>query len=359
MRRGEITGNFFDITKADIGMPFRSVTVSKKNERRNISVMDDVLDPDIQQESSTSFEYYDPSSTSFARDATAQISVSRDTIDPRLEFDRERINYNQSKKSGMDGRRINDIDMDTNMRNPKLRQRQTDRFSDGSLQNISSYNTDYINNISFNIYNEIARKTCVNFCTFPIGIMATLVENDQNIKKIMSIINTNEIFHQLRIQHANQIITSRASIILNIQPSKVTSVFSHYEDNENHIVEIPMNNPSFAVGFLCNKNGNEICFTQKLFSEYVMNLKRSSVNVYCPSFKITNKLGLNHILSSMGYINNNDIAYAQTIYFESQNNIYIRKTSIRDPVDLSDNFIFYIRYIPNNIVLFIGRHGEL
>lgn len=358
MRRGEITGHFFDITKEDVGMPFRSVTVSKKSERKNISVMDDILDADTQQESTTPFEYYDPSSTSFARDATAQISVNRDTIDPRLELDRERIKYNPTR-GGINGRRINEIDMDTNMRNPKLRQRQTDRFSDGSLQNISSYNTDYINNISFNIYNEIARKTCVNFCTFPIGIMATFVENDQNIKKIMTIINTNEMFHQLKIHHVERMISSRASIILNIQPSKITSVFSHYEDNENHIVEIPMNDPSFAVGFLCNKNGNDICFTQKLFSEYVMNLKRSNVNVYCPAFKITNKLGLNRILSTMGYINNNDVTYTQTIYFESQNNIYIKKTSIREPIDLSDNFIFYIRYVPNNIVLFIGRHGEL
>lgn len=332
MRRGEITGNFFDITKADIGMPFRSVTVSKKSDRKNISVMDDILDPDTLQEPTTSFEYYDPSLTSFAHDVITPLSINNDT---RLELDRERINYNQ-----------------------KLQPHHTDRFSDGSLQNISSYNTDYINNISFNIYNEIARKTYVNFCAFPIGIMATFVKNDQNIKKIMTIINTDEMFHQLKIQHFDWIISSRASIILNIQPTKVANLFSHYEDNENHIVEIPMNNPSFAVGFLCNKNGNDIYFTQKLFSEYVMNLKRSNINVYCPAFKITNKLELNSILSSLNYINNN-VKYTQTIYFESQNNIYIKKTSVREPIDLSDNFIFYIRYVPNNIILFIGRHGEL
>jgi hypothetical protein len=371
MHCGEITGQIFDITKEDVGMPFRSVTLSKKGERKNISVMDDIINED-NRELSPTFDYYDPTSTLYARDASEQMNCSTNTDEPRLNFDREqlRLPYGRQISGANPMQRLDNttrnIDVDTETRNQKIKQqtRTVNTGFDKNVQNISSYNTEYINNISFNIYNEISRGTYVNFCAFPIGIISTFVKNDQNVKKIMSVINTNEIFHQLKMLHTNNTITSRASVALNLIPSKVSEIFSHYEDNDNHVVEIPMDNPNFSIGFVHSKNGKEIQMSHKLFSVYVTNLKRSNVDVYCPAFKITNNLSLNNILKSMGYIRGGDIGYMQTIYFELQNNVYIKKTaarslSVREPIDLSDNFIFYIRYVPNNIVLFIGRHGEL
>ena len=352
MRRGEITGQFFNTSNEDFGMPFRSTYLTKKNERRNISTMDDIFND--KQESTKSFDYYDPSMTTYAC-GTSENSMNKKPIDdPRLLMDIEHV---QNKTHNNMNRYVN---IDTYIRTPKLRQpTNIDRFTDGSLQNINTSNTDYINTMSFNIFNEIADKTYVNFCVFPIGIMSSLVENDPNIKKIISLINTNEIFYQLKINNMEKTIISRTSIIPHINTSDVTNTFTHYKDNDNHIIEIPMADMKFAVGFVSNKHGNNVQINQKLFYEYVLNLKHSKTNVYCPSFKITNKLGLNNTLSKLGYINNNNVIYSQTILFNFQNNLYIKKSSVTEQVDLTNNFIFYVRFVPNNILLYIGRCGDM
>lgn len=363
MRRGEITGHFFDMTKEDVGMPFRSMTESKRAERKNRSVMDELVNDNMEQEV-MNFEYFDPSTTPYAHDAGYQPTRYAEK-DPRLALD---VECTQTMRRPYVPMSFTDtansrIDFDSEMRNPKIKPRMSNRNLtanefDRNLQNISSYNSEYINNIALNIFQEIAKQTYINFCTFPLGILSTFIENDQNIKKIMSVVNTKEIFHEIRIHGAQNAIISRSSVILNLNSSVIARTFSHYEDNENHMVEIPMNNANFALGFICNKNGRDILLTQKLFTGYTMNLKKSNRNVYCPAFKITNRLNMTNILASMGYVRNN-ANYMQTIYLESPNNIFIKKSSVGDPIDMSDNFIFYIRYVPNNIILFLGRHGEL
>jgi hypothetical protein len=332
MHRGEITGQFYDVPKIDIGMPFRSNTLTKKNDRKNISPMDDLLLPENNDKPCKTFEYYDPSVTEYAKDATIQPQI---TFDSRLEFDRTFRTTN-----GANGNTTKSVN---------------------HIQNISTYNTEYINNISINIYNKMCEMTPTNFCIFPLGIMSSLIENDPNIKKILSIINTNEIYHQLKILYNERTFLSRASIILAFNTEKINNTFSHYEDNENNLIEIPMNNPNFAIGFLRNKFNNNINLTLKLFMEYVLNLKHSNINVYCPSFQITNKLKLNNVLNSLKYIHPNShdkISYFQIIHLAFQNSIYIKKSTICKPVDLSENFIFYIRYVPNNIILFIGQYNS-
>lgn len=42
MKRGEITGHLYGTTNADVGMPMRSLVSPKKDQRKNISVMDDI-----------------------------------------------------------------------------------------------------------------------------------------------------------------------------------------------------------------------------------------------------------------------------------------------------------------------------
>jgi len=358
MRRGEITGQFFDTAKADIGMPYRPTTILKKHDRKNISTMDDIIDPTQTPENEPTFESYDPITTAYAKEISEQLTPhelsqkvsdsGRTIIDSRLDFDRARIN------------KTTKTDMDSNMRRPQLKQREsTVSYTEKKIHNVSSYNTDYINSLSFSIYNTIAERSIINFCVFPIGVLSTIIENDQTLKKILKSLDNNEIFHQLRIQNTNHIMHSRSSVILNLQSDNTSKMFTHYEDNVNHIIEMPLLNPDFAIGFLYNKNGEMIQPTQRLFMTYIMNLKRSNINVYCPAFKITNKLDLNKILSYMNLIDSNNIKYEQTIYFEFKNNVFIKKSSVIDPIDLSNNFIFYIRYVPNNVILFIGRHGEL
>lgn len=339
MRRGEITGTFFDVTKEDMGMPIRSITVLKRNERKNISPMDNIVSVEDRNMDGTttheqfSFDYFDPSTTHYSGDTTVETKGKQ-----KMNFDDPRLDFDVNHRSMPSTRNERSID---------------------TIQNISSLNIDFINTLSCKIFDNIANNTCVNFCVFPIGIMATLIENDQNIKKILSIINTSEIFHQIKTDPKNRTIFSRMSMIISLQTSKLINSFGYYDDNENHVVDFPLNDPNFAIGFISNKKGNTPNISHKIFTGYTMNLKHAKVNIYCPAFKISNRLNLNNTLKEMEYISNNSTNYLQTVYLESKNNIYIKSTTMQETFDLSENFIFYVRYIPNNVILFLGRNGEL
>jgi hypothetical protein len=65
---------------------------------------------------------------------------------------------------------------------------------------------------------------------------------------------------------------------------------------------------------------------------------------------------MNNTLTEMGYINPNktNFSYIQNVCIISQNDIYLNDT-MHPIFDLSMNFIFYIRYVPNNVILFIGQ----
>jgi hypothetical protein len=331
MRRGEITGNAFDITTADIGMPFRSSSIMKRKEIKSQSIIDNLLAiNDEQQTEQNNFQSYDPNTELYAKDITEQINPLIN--DDRLDFDRKHRN--------------NTV--------PTI-----ERIADDNIQNMSAQSAEYLNSISCNIFNDIANKTIINFCISPISMLSTLIKNDPNIKKIMSLINCDEIFHQTRINQQENAIISRASIKFNTPTKTLASHFMHYEDNMNNVIEFPMVNKSFSIGFICNKQGNMPVLTSKLINGYIINLKHSKCNIYCPSFKITNKINMNQTFMKLGYLKNNLLSYLQTIYFEIENNIYIKNTTLNNTIDLSENFIFYIRYIPNNVILFIGRHGSM
>ena len=329
MHRGEITGQDFDITKADLGMPFRSSTIMKKKEMKNQSVIDSMLaiNEEVDSEKNT-FQYYDPLSELYAKDITEQINPL--ISDDRLDFDRKhRTNTNPT----------------------------IERIS--NIQNMSSQNSEYLNVISCNIFNDIANKTFINFCISPIGILSTLIKNDPNIKKIMSVFSGNEIYHQVKIINHENAIISRALIMFNTPTKTLSSNFMHYEDNMNIVVEFPFSNKSFSIGFIRNKRGDMPLLTNKLLNGYIINLKHSKCNIYCPSFKITNKINMNPTFMRMGYLQSNSLSYFQTISFDMINNIYIKNTTLNNTIDLSENFIFYIRYVPNNVILFLGRHGSI
>lgn len=331
MRRGEITGQTFDFTKENIGMPFRSTSIMRKKEVKSQSVIDNMLSSQEEQTSDQhNFQYFDPNSSLYATDVSTTEQINPLIVDDRIDFDRKHRN--------------NIL--------PSI-----ERISEANIQNMNSQTSDYLNVISCNIFNDIAKQTIINFCICPIGGLSNLIKNDPNINKIMSFINCGEIFHQSKI--VNNTIISRASIQYNNSPKILTSNFTHYEDNMNNVIEFPFINKAFSIGFICNKQGEMPLLTLKNLNGYIANLKHSKNNIYCPSFKVSNQINLNPTLSRMGYIKDNSLNYLQTIYFEITNNIYVKTTTMSNTINLSDNFIFYIRYVPNNIILFIGRHGSI
>lgn len=295
--------------------------------------MDNII-TDSNVHTSKNFDYFDPYITSYAYHTDTKFNNPTQNISSPLKI----TNFS----------RHNLYDVHTSI--------PSNLKFDHNLRNIGIFDADNINNISIKIYNEISTRTQSNFCIFPIGIMATFIENDVNLNKILSSIKTSDFFHQIKIQKENTIV-SRASIKLSLNTSQISKKILSYEDNDNIIIEFPIVNTSLAIGIMCCKNGDNINLSHKLFSVYTKQLKIANLNVYCPAFKVMNKLHLDELLISMGYINNSDLHYLQTIYFEMCNNLYIKKTSTRVPIDLSDNFIFYTRIIPNNIILSIGRYG--
>jgi len=315
MNRGELTGQLFGLTKLDVGMPFRSEHVSKRNERKNYSSLDD--DVNINQlrdnpepENDVKFHYFDPSMSSIGQSEFQPLTTGREA-------------------------KFNEID-------------------ERGIQNINSVNSDYINAIAFNIYNGFSKLTSNDFCVFPIGIMRSLIEKDASINKILAQINNTEMFHQIR--GGQNSIISRTSSIISIDTSYIKNKINYYEDNDNMVIEFPMNNTNFAFGIICDRDKGSINLNSKLFSSYMMNIKKTHVNVYIPQFKISNKLNATGILKSLGYIREGQTQYIQSLHFELPNNIYIKNTLGRPLINLENNFIYYIRYVPNNVILFIGRH---
>lgn len=317
MHRGEITGHFYDVTTADIGMPFRPEVLTRKQERKYSSHLDqDILDKTNNDElkHNDNFEYYDPSILNYSHTGGER------QLRPRREL------YETPRK----------------------------------IKNISSFNTDYLNTIAFNIFNEINKKTYSNFCVCPIGILNSLIENDSTINEIISELNTSEIFYQQK-NYKNCMI-SRASVIL--KTSVPITNITCYDNNEISIMEFPMNNKNFAYGMIMNKNEDEIFLTNKNFTGFISNLKYNKLQLYCPNFSVSNKLYLNNTLNTLGYINDNLQKYLQTIYFKLSNKILCSTKSSKynltnNNIDFSGNKIFYVRYVPNNVVLFIGKHMQI
>jgi hypothetical protein len=125
-----------------------------------------------------------------------------------------------------------------------------------------------------------------------------------------------------------------------------------------------MINKKFNIGFIQDKHNNNVILSSRILSVYVANLKHTKINIYKPSFTVSNNLNLTQILTSLGYLQNDSIhhknntsKYTQIIHFNLVNNIFVKTSNVQQILDLSERFLFYIRYIPNNIILYIGRYG--
>lgn len=346
MNRGELTGEIFGTSKVALGMPVRSQFISKRQERKNLSVLDDTIDINMTRGSQTldtpaSFHYFDPAmqSHSISEFDTGTQSLTQqrdiDQMPPPQASWAVRSPTLTSTPASTDSMQFNEL-------------------QEGQLQNIHSINADYINNMAFDIYNEFCKSTNHDFCVFPIGIMRNLIERDLSINKIMSIVNNTEMFHQTRVS-GNKII-SRATAQLSLDAQTIKNKLSYYEDNDNMVVEFPMNNPSFAFGIICDRDKGLINLSSRLFSSYMMNLRKQNINVFVPAFKMPNTLNATGILRNLGHVRSDRIHYLQTLYFEFQNAVYIKNSMGRPVINLSEHIIYYIRYVPNNVLLFIGRH---
>lgn len=333
MKRGEITGHLYDVHKSDIGMPMRSEAILKRNDRKNISHIDNMIDitnPEYQNRNQTqTFDYFDPYMSSYASEAIQQ---PRQDVSKQLLSDRLHIDASLHKKNNMDS------DM------PDIRR-------SNEIHNISFGDTEYLNEITINMFNFYSNNTINSFCIFPIGVMATLINNDVNINKILSELNKCPIYYTARYYPDKRMICSRTNATF----EHISDDFLCYQNNDIILIEFQTGIENFSIGFIKHKNDDHIELSSKTFYEYISNLKRVGINIYRPSFVISNTLNITKMLKYLQYIKNSDKSYSQIDIFGVKNDTFIRKTNSVSNVDLSENFLFYIRYKPNNIILHIGR----
>lgn len=317
MHCGEITGQLYGATPTEIGMPIRSSVNTKREERKNRTIFDNNINDDATP--LKNFGYFDPMQTQFGENMTEQ----------------------------------QPFDNTISVKNTPLTQFRDNRFNDGSIMNISTTTIETINNFSSYIFDEISKKTCISFCVFPLGILGMIVENDPNIKKLLAMTKTNEIFHDIKL-YPNSI-NSRATVIPIFDKKNITNKFGVYEDINTYAIELPLSDDKFAMGFIWDKHDNEISFTYKLLQGYIANMKHQNTNLICGPFHITNKLKLNSSLRNLGYKINRNVQYLQTIVVNDKKNAYVKASNVNPPIIVPDHCIFYVRNVPNNIIIFIGR----
>lgn len=312
MKRGEITGQFFENPQHNVGMPFRSTFVPKKNERKNFSQLEEDVEIKEGTTTTTDFKlnYYDPTQNNYCNNQL--LALQNNTI--------------------------------------------TNEYIERNIQNISTYSAEHINDLSLDIFGEIMKKNVANFCFMPIGVLKLMIANDSSINKLAKLLNSKESFHEIRTSESNYL--SRASIILDLPHQHNNYPTKYHEDIDTYWIEFPTRDTQFAFGVICGKEEKEIHLTSKTFSSSILNLNKTTTNIFLPAFKQTNKIRLNSFIGKYIETNNdifNEINYIQTNYFELQNNIYIKTSTLRPMIDASREFIYYLRYIPNNVILMLGR----
>lgn len=317
---GEITGEPYKTNEADVGMPFRSSTSSKKKVVNQISIFDDLNKKNDCE--LPVFDYYDPYASCTSSFECKQKKFTSDST--RLD---DNVNISGKKKMKLFDR---------------------DKF----VKNIDMYNIEHINEISINIFNELSKKSLSNFCVFPLGILASLIKNDPSISSIIDILAENKIFFEKHFN--NNVSVNRTSFGVRYNTNKCFN----YNTNEQSITEIETIVPNFRFGMLKYSN-NIMSLNYKNMAELISNIRTFTSGITCHSFKHTNKLVLNSTLGDLGYVKSDNVKYIQTIYFELCEDIYISSTNknliFDDAGVYAANFIYYVRYVPNNVLLYIGR----
>ncbi|ARF09413.1 serpin [Indivirus ILV1] len=161
--------------------------------------------------------------------------------------------------------------------------------------------------------------------------------------------------------------------------AKVTH--NYFEDAQNQILEMDYINDSFSMGFILPKNKYiEPIITHDQYNYYVSNLKTTCLSlVRIPKFKIDSRYSISNLFKKYGlkdifqYIDiseiippmNNNQAFVTDIIHASI--IEINESGSKSSLNLdippqniefiaNHQFMYYIRYKPYNLVLFIGQY---
>lgn len=221
-------------------------------------------------------------------------------------------------------------------------------ITDSPLKNISMVTTEHLNAMSISIYNKILENTIGKFVLCTPCIISMFIDGDNTLTSILRELSNKFMYHDKKISDYAMNTRSSAKIDTN------TKDFMVYEDNNLKMIECIFNT-KFALGFFINKSNNEFHLNEKIFYGYVSNLVKSHTNIKCIPFVISNKINMSSSLRSLGYISNN-YRYIHTNYFELCKTQFISDVMTKNTTVIKNNYTFYVRHIPNNVILYIGNH---
>lgn len=159
-------------------------------------------------------------------------------------------------------------------------------------------------------------------------------------------------------------------------------IHKYYEDNLNQIIEIDYDDNEFTFGIILPKTQGKLQVSHEMYEYYVSQLKATNIsNLAIPKFQQSSKFKIDNLFKNMGMIEmfmnadfseitqSNDMLYVSDIIHqsvltieESNDNNYNYNNRISKNVSnartfIADHpFIYYVRYIPFNIVVFNGYY---
>ena len=158
--------------------------------------------------------------------------------------------------------------------------------------------------------------------------------------------------------------------------------FRYFEDNINKIIELDYADNDFSMGFIISKNNSELLLDNEQYKYYISQLHLTYVkNLQIPKMTHQQKLKIDNIfrrsnmkelftnanLSDITPSNNilhiSDVIHKIVIIINEQGSHSTKTSGQKNPSGRYVNFIadhpfiFYVRYIPMDVILFIGQYN--
>jgi serine protease inhibitor len=158
------------------------------------------------------------------------------------------------------------------------------------------------------------------------------------------------------------------------------SIHRYYEDATNKIIELDYTDGDFAMGIILPKVQSRLHLSHEMYEYYVSQLAPTYIgNLAIPKFQQSSKFKIDNIFKSMGMIEtfmnadfseitpSNEVLYISDIIHQSVITVEESDSNVRTPRPtrastnpkdfIADHhFIYYIRYLPVNVVVLNGYY---